>query len=143
MLTEPPTYAIYTLCRPTCTYLLPLKPRDPQMEQKALGLFSSTLSNTRKYGAALFATKDAPILTPATFVGVHLISFSVVIVAAATWFIRSSLKQRHMTPGPHRHPLLGNLLQLPSHLAFKQFSAWTQEYGTSPVMLSFKQDTDL
>ncbi|KAI0088578.1 cytochrome P450 [Irpex rosettiformis] len=60
---------------------------------------------------------------------VRLVSSVAVLVIAATWIFRSSLRRRYLTPGPPRHFLFGNLLQLPSRFVFKQFSAWTHEYG--------------
>ena len=98
------------------------------MSQNSWNLWSSSLDlGVQDYFPV--TSKNAQWLASILPMDTRLISSAAILVAAATWIIRSSLQKRYRVPGPPRNFLLGNLLQLPSNLAFKQFTKWAQEYG--------------
>ena len=38
-------------------------------------------------------------------------------------------KQQRLPPGPKGLPIIGNILDVPSQAAWKQYAAWATEYG--------------
>ena len=107
------------------------------MSQNSWNLWSSTLGTGVQDYPLVTTSKSAQWLASVLPMDARLISSAAILVAAATWIIRSSIQKRYRVPGPPRHFLLGNLLQLPSNLAFKQFTKWAQEYGMLRVVYGF------
>ena len=59
------------------------------------------------------------------------------LLSSTAYVIRTTLRKRHVAPGPPRLPILGNIFQLPPTLQFIRFTEWAQEYG---ICSSFLDD---
>lgn len=63
-----------------------------------------------------------------------LICLSLSLALVVGWVIRgiavSYFQRAKMPPGPAGIPILGNVLQVPSKMAWIRFTEWQAEYGT-------------
>lgn len=55
----------------------------------------------------------------------------VLVMLVMRAYITAYRQRQKMPPGPTGLPLIGNLLQVPSRLAFLRFTEWSKQYGTS------------
>lgn len=52
---------------------------------------------------------------------------AVIVLYQCFW--KSSVPKLRLPPGPPRLPFIGNILDIPSQEPWKQYAAWSKEYG--------------